>query len=57
MPLVEKKYFHRSNLSWGLWHITETLEELVEIIDLNDVDASYLEKIGHDKKKKEFLKN
>ena len=55
MPLVEKKYFYRSNLSWGLWHITETLEELVEIIDLNYVDASYLEKIGHDKKKKEFL--
>lgn len=55
MPLVEKKYFYRSNLSWGLWHITESLEELVEIIDLNDVDASYLDKIGHDKKKKEFL--
>lgn len=42
-------------MSWGLWHIQESLEELVEAIELNDIDKSYLEKIGHDKKKKEFL--
>lgn len=55
MPITEKKYFYRSNLSWGLWHITENLDELVETIDLNDIDRSYLEKINHEKKKKEFL--
>ena len=42
-------------MSWGLWHITENLDELVETLDLNDIDVSYLDKIGHDKKKKEFL--
>jgi len=55
VPLIEKKYFYRSNLSWGLWHITESLDELVETLNLNDIDQSYLEKVGHEKKKKEFL--
>lgn len=55
MPLVEKKYLNRSNLGWGLWHITESIDELLEIIQLNDVDSSYLDKIGHEKKRKEFL--
>lgn len=55
MPIVEKKYFYRSNLSWGLWHITETLDELFEQLEPNEIDLSYLDKIGHEKKKKEFL--
>lgn len=55
MPLTEKKYFSRSNLSLGLWHITESLDELVDILEVNDIDLSYLENIGHEKKKKEFL--
>lgn len=55
MPIVEKKYFYRSNLSWGLWHITESLDELFEALCPNEIDLSYLDKIGHEKKKKEFL--
>ena len=55
MPLVEKKYFSRSNLGWGLWHITESLSQLVEALEINDVDASYLDRVGHEKKKKEFV--
>ncbi len=55
MPVAEKKYFYRSNLSWGLWHITESLETLWEKLCPNDIDQSYLEKIGHEKKKREFL--
>ena len=42
-------------MSWGLWHITESLDELVEMLELNDIDLSYLRNISHDKKKKEFL--
>ena len=42
-------------MSWGLWHIQENLDELIELLDINDIDLSYLDKIGHDKKKKEFL--
>lgn len=55
MPITEKKYLYRSNLSWGLWHITENLEELFEALCPNEIDLSYLDKIGHEKKKKEFL--
>jgi phosphopantetheinyl transferase len=55
LPLTEKKYFYRTNLSWGLWHISESLDELWTLLEPNDIDRSYLEKIGHEKKKREFL--
>jgi 4'-phosphopantetheinyl transferase len=55
VPLTERKYLYRTNTSWGLWHITETVEELYELLQPNDIDLSYLDKVVHEKKKKEFL--
>jgi phosphopantetheinyl transferase len=44
-----------TDIQLGLWQITETLEELLESLDLNLIDQNHLQTITHPQKQLEFL--
>jgi len=54
MPLEIRKSV-TNDISWAIWHINERLEELVESWSLSEFDRDYLDKVTHQRKKKEYL--
>ena len=54
MPI--KKQVHVSHfISWAVWEITESYQELREMLALDDHDRDHLSRVTSDKKKKEYL--
>lgn len=53
MPLFQKKI--QKGFSLGIWHITESLEELLKIKQISDTDRATFNSILHDSRKKEWL--
>ncbi|MEQ9440075.1 MAG: 4'-phosphopantetheinyl transferase superfamily protein [Cyclobacteriaceae bacterium] len=54
MPLVKLEKINQ-NSSWALWKIDETLEQLVQYVDLHPADLTELHDIHHPGKKLEWL--
>ncbi|MDN5203566.1 4'-phosphopantetheinyl transferase superfamily protein [Fulvivirgaceae bacterium BMA10] len=54
MPILKFQQVNK-NISWALWEITESLEELLQKVTLQGEDKELLNTITHEKKKKEWL--
>jgi phosphopantetheinyl transferase len=54
MPLVKVEKINTTSC-WALWHITESLEMLLQLSDDIDIENFYFENIKHPLKQKEWL--
>jgi 4'-phosphopantetheinyl transferase len=54
MPLIRKEKISEFS-SWALWHITEELDELIQLLEPADEDKAALDTLVHEKQKKEWL--
>lgn len=54
MPLFFNKILSEE-IQFMVWNLTETFEELVELVNPDENDREVMESISHDSKKKEYL--
>ncbi|MDX2303042.1 MAG: 4'-phosphopantetheinyl transferase superfamily protein [Microscillaceae bacterium] len=54
MPLIHLREINPYSC-WGLWHITESVQELITLLDSPDFCLDFLDKISHPEKQKESL--
>lgn len=54
MPVLFKKHLNNSTLL-GVWHITETVDELLKLVNFGEQEISNLESYKHEGRKKQWL--
>lgn len=54
MPLVYHEWIHQ-DLQLGLWHITESVDELISMLFLNKEEFDTLASFGNDSRRKQWL--
>lgn len=54
MP-IKKHVIVSSLISWALWEISESYQELCGMLPLDDHDRDHLSSVNHDKKRREYL--